>query len=307
MPVALHFHCRFTSPFHTSEHNFSNVSTCAPFVPGSTLRGAVLRWLIDRECTEIEDLHRDNNACFHLEKCRAECPIRPLFGPKTRFTFGQFDDREEVAGTLTRVSLARDTRSAAEGGLWTAEVRYGTFQFRVRLPNDDAKLHCRVVEAVKGAGELGVGRNKSLGWGRFQVLRSDLHPVGPGPTPEKTMRWRFAAPYVVRCPESGDPLNSGTLQEDLHDAWSSHPSHSVLNSVAVHKAAFSYFRRWTYETNVREPDESGRRMNRLVAEAGTELELNFETAPTGEHLAALSWGLGEWRECGFGAIEVVAD
>jgi len=97
MPTTLHFHCRFLSPFHSSAHNFSNVSTCAAFVPGSALRGAVLRWLIDRHCTEIDKLH-ECNPCYH-RKCQADCPLKPLFAKETqlRCTFGRFDDGEARA------------------------------------------------------------------------------------------------------------------------------------------------------------------------------------------------------------------
>jgi len=80
------------------------------------------------------------------------------------------------------------------------------------------------------------------------------------------------------------------------------PAHPVIKGLAVRKAAFSYFRRWTYETNA--PDSAGKRINRLVAEAGTELELTFNQPPTDKQLAELTWGLGEWAECGFGAVDV---
>jgi len=217
MPTTLHFHCRFLSPFHSSAHNFSNVSTCAAFVPGSALRGAVLRWLIDRHCTEIDKLH-ECNPCYH-RKCQADCPLKPLFAKETqlRCTFGRFDDGEGESASLTRVSLARDTRSAAEGGLWTAEVRYGSFTFGVRVPDD--RLWPLLCEAVKGAGELGVGRNKSLGWGRFEVLSNDARPPAAAPTPAKVIHWRFTAPYVIRHPETGDPFNKEPLQADLEKAW----------------------------------------------------------------------------------------
>lgn len=283
MSVSLEYHCRFTSPFHSSAHNFSNVYTCAPFVPGSALRGAALRWLIDRYCTRVDELHQDNPG-YHRE-CDAGCDIKALFEPQTRFTFGFFESEASHPGSLTRVSIGRDTRSAAAGGLVTTEVRYGVFRFWVQVPE---AAHAPLMNAaVKGAGELGVGRNKGIGWGRFEVTCSSTGslPVNLGEGPR--FHWRFRSPYVLSNPEQADPKDA--IQQSLKD-------HGLPEAqVEVRKASFSYFRRWSYEKDERD--------NRLVADADTEVEVEFQQPPDVEALKKLAWGLGEWKECGFGMVE----
>jgi len=41
-----------------------------------------------------------------------------------------------------------------------------------------------------------------------------------------------------------------------------------------------------------------------VAEPRTELVVIFERAPSKEQLQLLTWGIGEWGDCGFGSFEV---
>jgi hypothetical protein len=74
MYPTLEFRCRFTSAFHTSEQNYSNLYTCAPYILGTTLRGAVLRALIDTDCSGQQ---LQNEPTFH-NLCGPTCQVKPL-------------------------------------------------------------------------------------------------------------------------------------------------------------------------------------------------------------------------------------
>jgi hypothetical protein len=125
------------------------------------------------------------------------------------------------------------------------------------------------------------------------VRSVEAHQPPCVPENARTFRWRFHAPYVIAHPEAKEPLRLVDLQADLAHVWSN-DSIPRLQSLTVRRASFSYFRRWSYETEGR--------LNRFVADAGTEIEVTFDTCPTVTQLCALEWGLGEWGESGFGAV-----
>jgi hypothetical protein len=286
---AVEFTCRFTAPFHTSAQNFSNVFTCAPFVPGSTLRGAVLRWLIDHHCTRVDELHQDNPG-YH-ERCPADCPIREFFTDQVRFSFGHFEAGSTV-GVQTKLGLSRVTGSAAAGALLSVEVRRGRFRFRAAVPR--AELLPLLCAAVDGAGALGLGRFKSIGWGQFVKEKGASYVPPALPSVGCQMTWEFRTPYVVRHPERGEVLSREDLQADLDAALD--PDHVEVQEVRARVKGLSYLRRWSYETEGRE--------NRLVVDPGTTLEITLDRPLSEEQMRKLLWGLGEWRRWGYGEIRI---
>ncbi len=291
MSILLEFICRFTAPFHTAAHQFSNVLTCAPWVPGTAIRGAALRWLIDQHCSRVEELHQDNPA-YH-DRCDVECPIRALVvsDSPVRYSFGFFDEKDPATHPrlFTRVSIARDTRSAAEAGLVSLEVRRGRFSFQVECPAD---LTQHVADGVRGAGQYGIGRNRGIGWGRF-VVESCCYAKPSEVNPQPTMRWRFRTPYVLR-PNQSEVFTPQTLQRDVDEVLGT--EHGLLvGDCQAEVKSLAYLRRWSYEKDGRE--------NRLMAQEGSAVTVTFSQAPTPDQLRALMRGIGEWGRAGWGSFE----
>jgi hypothetical protein len=329
------FSCRFTSPFHSAAHQTANLQTCAPYVLGSTLRGAVLRHLIDRYCPSEHLrglLKSENNLEYHRNCPQADCPIRNLFNPKelehtpelwTRFTFGFFVRTCPACGEETtepfcprcasgqeppeapprkrpksglklhhRLGIARDTRTAAAGNLLSAETRWGEFRFAVRVPRS---LCCaELVEAVKKAGRFGVGRFRSAGWGRFEIV--DCRTLSPPAlVPAQSQAFILRTPYVLKEEPSPELriFTEARLQEDLKEALGE--GRLQVEKAEEQVGGRIYLRRWSYETN-------GRENAVAVDPVNTTLRITFAASPTAADLQALTWGLGRWGECGFGAL-----
>ena len=278
---------------------YSNVYTSSPYILGSTLRGAILRHLIDRYCKALDELQKDNPGFHSKSKCQRDCPIRELFFEPTRFSFGWFDgDSPENIQLLGRISLDRETNSVAERALLSIEARYDdSFRFDVMISEE--RFISYIEEGAKLAGEWGIGRFKGVGWGRFKIQRVSYNPPSVStpdkPTPNELIL-RFRTPYVL---EEGahPPLGKEIVQSHIDEALGEAGLVKIKEVKGFKIPSISYVRRWSYEKNQRE--------NRLVAESRTELIVVFEQAPTIEQLQLLSWGIGEWGNCGFGSF--VAD
>jgi len=208
MHPVISFECKLISPFHSSLHMYSNVYTCSSYVLGTTLRGAILRFLIERYCSALEELNKDNPG-FH-SKCQEDCPIKRLFSAPTRFSFGVF--KEEKTVLLSRVGISRESRSAYQGALLTLDAKYGTFRFNVMLP--DSSLSCYVKEGIDLAGRWGgIGRYRGVGWGRFTSELNDYEPeqIDTG----ERLRFRFKTPYVLQQ-GNHPPITKDILERDIN-------------------------------------------------------------------------------------------
>jgi len=293
MYPALKFVCRLTAPFHTSDRNYSNLYTCAPYIMGSTLRGAVLRCLIDRYCTRIHDLHEDNPG-YH-GKCGEPCPVKPLFFPPTRFSFGHFSEEESDVAVYTRVGISRDRNAAAEGALVSVEVRRGEFTFEVMYP--DVGLEPYIHEGVMLAGcrrDVGIGRFRSVGWGQFDVLCCECagHSI---PAKAKRYVFEFRTPYVLPEEASGGEIPKVTFRDQLQKALLPDTSPvPCIDKIETMIPSFSYVRRWS--------DEKGSKENRMVADIGSKLIVTFSEDVDPNHLYLWQWGVGDWYEYGFGSF-----
>lgn len=299
MYPTLEFRCRFTSAFHTSENNYSNLYTCAPYILGTTLRGAAQRALIDTDCSGTR---LQNTPTFH-NQCGPTCQVQPLFGLPTRFSFGTFVTDKSPGALRTRVGIDRQGFHAAEGALLSTEVRYGRFTFSVMFLQ--GHLQDIVCKAVEWAGSRpdggGIGRFRSTGWGRFEVMEKSTLVLPPPQGGGMQYRFRFRTPYVI----AENFLNSteAELERQLCVALPSEPP-ELRATVQVKKAelrlhSLSYIRRWSDEP------ERQRKENRQVAGPGTELLVTFAKPVTEEHLQLWQWGIGEWFDAGFGSCEIV--
>ncbi|MGQ9609686.1 MAG: RAMP superfamily CRISPR-associated protein [bacterium] len=292
MYPALKFECKLTSPFHTSEYNYSNLYTCAPYIMGSTLRGAILRCLIDEVgCNHLDELHA-RNPDFHKD-CPENCPLKPLFFPPTRFSFGHFDEKEANKVYIhTRVGISRESCSAAQGALVSIEVHKGDkFRFEIMYP--ELGLEGFIKKGVELAGSrFGIGRFRSIGWGQFEVCSCDY--VKPNMPPRASKyEFEFRTPYVLNGDSEEGEIIKEKLYKRLCDAT---PCIEVpqIENVKTQVTSFSYVRRWS--------DEKGHKENRLVLDKGTKLEVSFSQDVAPEHLYIWQWGIGEWYEYGFGSF-----
>ena len=166
------FRCRLLSPFHTTRQEYAGLWKCAPFVLGSTLRGALLSHLVT---THYDD------AAIQAGTYQTEGIVAPFFAspPRIYFSFGHFLD--EVGRGLeahTRIAIEREHGSVAEGALLSVEaVSAGTeFTFEVLLSYDDGALARLVEEGLDGievsggvldSGDLGPTRGPDAEEGYF--------------------------------------------------------------------------------------------------------------------------------------------
>lgn len=295
------FTCRLVSPLHTAGERYSNVQTCAPYVLGSTLRGAMLGHIIRRLCPaeHFESLLGDNPG-YHA-RCAGPCGAKPLFDPaRTRFSFGRFPDDRPPRAFRSRVAIDRERCSVAEGALLQFEVispvsstGEGTcFNFEVEIP--DESLTELAIDAARWAGEAGIGAFRNEGYGRFTV--EDARP-GFTPAPQQALRvgaYRLAVdtPYVLPGLPFGEAAIRGDLDRVGGDGWSA----EWLDAVRVEEANLGYIGRWCYE--------DGQRHTRAVALPGSALTIHVKADLPADQAARIQRGLGEWAEVGFGRFRI---
>lgn len=307
----LHFRCRLTSPFHTTRQEYANLWKCAPFVLGSTLRGALLSHLI---VTHYDDVDIQAGAY------ETKGVVAPFFAspPCAYFSLGRFpDDVELQMESHTRITIERHRGSVAEGALLSIEaVPAGTpFEFDTLLPGDDGTLAQLVERGVREmVGTVGIGGLRSIGLGQFAV--EDIRPSSlpdhvdavrlalPSPLGQH-MRLTFTTPYVLadgQSPWNGDLTElaqrlQGELQKAAHIAGVSAP---VVQQTDA-RIRPDFVGRWSFEGECRE--------NRLVAWPGSILRLQMDGSgdSTTTLAMALAFGIGEWAEWGFGRFEVAVE
>jgi len=319
----LQFHCRLTSSFHTTRQEYASLWKCAPFIPGSTLRGAALSHLIQVHCTPeriatLEGLEEPEEiAAFHC-RCEEDCPVRSFFAEPSPvcFSFGQFEGKWRFQ-EQTRIALAREAGSVAEGAIVSVEtVEAGTpFTFEVCLLGSGPTPE--VIEAgVRGAAGVGIGGLRSIGLGQFAVKKVTSRPLGdhvadlrvhlPLHLDEGPLRLTFTTPYVLADGQSswdGDPeALAQRLEAELEGAAQAAGVEVSLPGIGWVDAALhpDFIGRWSYERGCRE--------NRLVAWPGSTLTLHLSEPGDLETALALAqaFGLGDWATWGFGRFEVAA-
>lgn len=306
------FRCRLLSPFHTTRQEYASLWKCAPFILGSTLRGALLSHLVT---TYYDD------AAIQAGTYQTEGIVAPFFAspPRIYFSFGHFLD--EVGRGLeahTRIAIEREHGSVAEGALLSVEaVSAGTeFTFEVLLSYDDGALARLVEEGVRRmAGTTGLGGLRSIGLGQFAVEEvasrpladhvADLRAHLPLHLDEGPVRLTFTTPYVLadgQSPWDGDPTAlARRLERELAEAVRLAGGDEV-NPPTIERVDAAlrpdFVGRWSYERGCRE--------NRLVAWPGSRLTLHLSEPGDLETTLALAqtFGLGGWNEWGFGRFKV---
>ncbi len=303
MPI-IELTCRLISPFHTAGERYSNVHVCAPYILGSTLRGAVLGQIIQRRC---EGEHFDRlvvcNPGYHAD-CPGPCGAKPLFDrAQTRFSFGEFDDEARTRIFRSRVAIDRATFSVAEGALLQLDAVPGSrqggengdgsrFAFEVEVPSPD--LVGLVREAAEWAGEMGIGAFRNQGYGRF-VIENHCAAAAPCPVegwPADEVRLVVKTPYVLGDTSFG---REGFLR-DAARACGQEWCEAHLGDVSVAHVALGYIGRWCYE--------DGKRHVRAVALPGSALRVEVKQPVSPDDAQRLRRGIGDWEDVGFGRWEV---
>jgi hypothetical protein len=298
------FKCRLVSPLHTAEERYSNVQTCAPYILGSTLRGAMLSHIIRRLCPaeHFERLLGDNPD-YHA-KCPGPCGAKSLFdSTQTRFSFGRFPEDRPPRAFRSRVAIDRARFSVAEGALLQFDVIApagagdGQAQFSFEVETADEFPADLLYDAARWAGEMGVGAFRNQGYGLFvvdgrpEVASLPAHEI----LPPGEYRLEVDTPYVLP-PEL--PFGHASIRHDLGRSFGEDWFDQHIGSVKVEEVNLGYVGRWCYE--------DGKRHTRAVALPGSALRLSVTCELAAADATKLVRGLGEWAEVGFGRFTVAA-
>ena len=319
----LHFHCLTTSPFHTTRQRYANLVKCAPFIMGSTLRGALLDALIRTRCPQeligrlrafddpevIAELHRD---------CPEMCPVKPFFArpPCVWFSFAEFDEEAVDYRMMTRIGLSRETRSVTEGAIFTIEaIVSGTpFTFEVILLGMAQTVTEDVVTAVKQVAAVGgVGGFRSIGLGRFELvdepertmLDERLYEAMSGwPRAGEPAQMTFTTPFVLGSGMEPQALQGEVMARRIAQAidWvAAEAGHEGDGALPLERVDVrlrpEFVGRFSFERGLRE--------NQLVAWPGSSLGFEWPETVDGDALVlAAVLGIGEWNHWGFGRFSL---
>ena len=311
--VAVHFHCVLKSSFHTTQRKYQNLLKCAPYILGTTFRGVILGYLIEKYCTrtKIDQLKKITDKAqideFH-RNCEQDCLVREFFKRDNgiQFSFGTFE-KEKYLQT-TRISLRRELGTASEGALANVEcIGEGTeFTFEVILFEDLMDYTEEIKEAVEFSGKYsGIGSFKSVGLGRYSVknviienLRDFLENV-EFESPENPVEIQFDTPLVFRMENLDEGLIaqmiSGYLQERYCEIMQKPREEQINLKDLSFRVKPEFIHRYSLETSQKE--------NRLVMDTGSKLRFDvweLDSATLAQFGIGSRFGIGEWRNYGFG-------
>jgi hypothetical protein len=329
------FKCHLITPFHTTQRSYANLLKCAPFIPGSALRGALVGHLIQTYCPaeRIEQLKgmKDPVAVqeFHQD-CQQDCPVRTFFIPgQVVFSSGEFADLEPARSytSTTRIALTREERIASQGRIVSVEqiAPPAEFMFRLSLFEGTKGLIEPVGKALSDVGQyVGVGRFKSVGMGKFVVEERDTILTSLEDELEnllfrfrriaerngEKMRLSVATPLLMNGQNFLYGVNSSKLAQGLAQLLHDRAAECIEPSDAHRLEPASIARasvRAIPEFVTRYSLESRQREGRLAIWVGSEFNLQLEgvneTTLLQLALAELL-GIGEWRDWGFGRLKV---
>jgi len=323
---AVEFRCWLTSPFHTSRQKYANLTKCAPFIMGSTFRGAMLQYLIEAHCPQkrlaaLKGMDDPTEVTAYHVQCDLDCPVRPFFTEAERIWYSFAALPETAFGGATRIALSRRTGSVAEGAIFNVEtVNPGTpFTFEVFLFGEAVELMDTVREAVEAVGQWkGLGGYRSVGFGRFAVEgKPQVRDFFEARIAQEWAEWpspsdgavdiEFRTPLVL-----GEGFSTGGVSPEEVAHWLAREVHRTALAVGDEESSPPPIERVDFRIR---PDfvgrfsyERGLRENRLVAwkESRMTLHLADGVQIDSEQLAiAAILGIGEWNRWGFGRFALV--
>ena len=319
----LRFNCQTTSPFHTTRQRYANLVKCAPFIMGSTLRGAVLDALIRTRCPPellgrlrvlddpeaIAELHRD---------CPETCPVKSFFvwPPRVWFSFAKFGEEQLDYRMMTRIGLSRETHSVSEGAIFTIEaITPGVpFVFEVIVFGAAQTVADDAIAAVKQVADVGgIGGFRSIGLGRFELvsepertlLDERLHEAMRGwPQAGERAQMLFTTPFVLGSEMEPEDLQGEILARRIAQAIDQVAAEAGYEGSGALPLEWvdvrlrpEFIGRFSFERGLRE--------NQLVAWPGSSLSFELPEAVDWDALAvAAVLGIGEWNHWGFGRFRL---
>lgn len=315
------FNCTLKSPFHTTQREYRNLLKCAPFIAGTSLRGAILKALIELNCrehiNELGKLHSYHEIQKFHSNCHDNCPVKSFFDlQKTNsiFSCGILEEKSKY-DMFTRIALTKDTRSAAEGMIVNAECipRGVEFQFSISLFEDAIDMVDELKDAIDLASQNGIGRFKSIGFGRFNIETIDEKSVeglvydnyNKIESDNSKAEIRFQTPLIFNDSEEAfDTKNLGDMFSTLlskryNEICVDRLTKSSSISSTEMRLIPEFINRYSYET--------GRKDSRLSAGIGSQFWLEFDeiTEDVRSQLAiGSSFGISLWSNCGFGAFSI---
>lgn len=314
--ISIAFQCSLLSPFHTTQREYQNLLTCAPYVLGTTIRGAVLGYLIQKHCTgkKISQLEKttDPDCILQIHKsCGESCPLSQFFEestPNILFSFGEFHRPEYLS--RTRIALRRDFRNASEGAIANVEcIQEGSeFSFEVVLFDSLMDLEEEIAEAVRFTGEyLGIGRFKSVGLGRFRIEERRKEGVETllerTKVPDSEIKLVFRTPLVFGMRKMDYRVMAEQISDSFLQRFREISDRDNDGKVEIAELDIEmkpeFIHRHSFERSQVE--------NRLVMDAGSKIRCVLPTIGR-QHVIQLKiasrFGIGDWRNCGFGRFHV---
>lgn len=291
---------------------------CAPFILGTTIRGAILDYLIRTLCNDEKirklEAMKDPQSIAHFHReCGQPCAVKLFFSenPIVWFSFGEFETPEYQ--TVTRIGVARETRSAAEGSIFNMEtIAPGSeFKFSIILFEEAAKLQSLLIETAGQIGDvISLGRSRSIGFGRFEVTKwqpeefedSLTQAIAKLPQCSGRLNLSFKTPFVL--PDSTslheDELGEYVMKQICHVASLVSGKGNLQPMKVEHVESIihpDFVGRFSYERGLRE--------NRLVAWSNSKIRFSLTSEADHEQFAIASiLGIGPWNDCGFGQFEL---
>jgi|GEM_PF-1249147 hypothetical protein len=328
--IVLHFRGVTKSPFHSTRQEYANLIKCAPYILGSTIRGALLKRLLERGvCPHVDALNGSYDDA-QLAEIHRECALHPFFPtqdelPSAWFSFGQFTDgagvalsAEQMAGRYlarTRIALQRETRSVAAGAIVTLEMiaPETPFTFDIVLFDAAHQWADALVEAARdtGRGE-GWGRFRSIGLGQFEIEKvqrvefEDWLAETPWALNEEdssAFTFEFVTPYVLSRGEMVMPSFDARQMAERLNRQVSHVLRAVGETetlVEFSEVALTirpeFISLYSYER--------GLRRNSLVTLERSWVQARAHDAAQAARALMIAGrvGIGEWNTRGFGCF-----
>lgn len=316
------FGCKLKSPFHTTQREYRNLLKCAPFIAGTTFRGAILKALIELNCkkndlNQLKKLNDPHEVRRLHSQCYEDCIVKHFFDPEkinAIFSCGLFEGKSKY-DLFTRIALTKDDQTAAEGMIVNTEcISSGVdFQFSISLFDDALDAVDELKDAIDLASQNGIGRFKSIGFGRF-----DIENIGEENVED--LIWRNAENFEsdnlkveikLQTPFVFNNSKEAFNQNDLGDVFSAALS-KRYNDICVDRLRTSpsisstemrlipeFLNRYSYEI--------GKKESRFSAGIESQFWLEFDevTEDIKSQLAIGSaFGFGLWCNCGFGKFFV---
>jgi len=313
--VSIKFQCVCTSPFHTTQQKYQNLLKCAPYILGTTIRGSILGFLIQKYCTDkkIVELKKmqdsESIVRFHRE-CERECIVKEIYQnlDDISYSFGKFQKKQSM--TVTRISLDRDNKISSEGSIVNVEcIKEGSeFHFEIILFKNMMAIKNEIEEAVEYIGKyLGIGKFKSIGFGRFNVINvisEDLThflEYDSYNSIDLNLISVFKTPFIFNIKSMDENVLIEEISNLIFERYCEIAQEKVDGKIEIKNLIVEMKPEFIHRYSL----EKSKIENRLVMEAGSIFRYQIDNDKIERQIMIASrFGIGEWRNCGFGRFNV---